>query len=200
MMPQKKIELNETTREAWLESAIEIFRTELFKRNGFKVPSNIRVSVGLPGGSRNSKKAIGQCWNSKATIDNYISIFISPVLDDSARVLDVLAHELVHAVLDCKGGHGPQFRRIAIAVGLEGPMRSTHAGMELASYIKGMISQLGNIPHARLNLLMNPVKKQTTRMVKMECEECGYIARASRKYIDERGAVICPCNGSAMHL
>ena len=32
-------------------------------------------------------------------------------MDDDTRVLDVLAHELIHAIDDCKNGHGLPFKR-----------------------------------------------------------------------------------------
>jgi hypothetical protein len=35
-------------------------------------------------------------------------------------------------------------------------------------------------------------KKRTTRLLKCECEACGYTARVTRKWVDEAGAPICP--------
>lgn len=35
-------------------------------------------------------------------------------------------------------------------------------------------------------------------MIKMTCERCGYIARASRKLILNQGPVLCPCNQEPM--
>jgi hypothetical protein len=184
------------TREAWLIDAINLFRSELFKQHGLKIP-DVRVSMGLPHG-RNSKKIIGQCWNSKSSVDKKISIFITPTIDDSALILSTLAHELIHAHLDNKHGHKAPFKRIALTIGLEGKMTATTAGPELKAYIKKMISKFGDIPHARLNLNARPSKKQTTRMIKMECEDCGYIVRTAFKHIQEKGAVICPCNSKSM--
>jgi hypothetical protein len=35
-------------------------------------------------------------------------------------------------------------------------------------------------------------------MVKCECGDCGYTVRTSRKWLEESGAPICPCNKKSM--
>lgn len=45
--------------------------------------------------------------------DGINQIFISPVLDEPMTVLETLAHELVHAIDDCKSGHGAEFQKIS---------------------------------------------------------------------------------------
>ena len=55
-------------------------------------------------------------------------IFISPALGDPVDVLDTLVHELVHAVDNCEHKHGKEIKKIALSIGLEGPMRSAGAG------------------------------------------------------------------------
>ena len=40
--------------------------------------------------------------------------------------------------------------------------------------------------------------QQSTRMVKVVCAGCGYTARTTRKWLDEAGAPICPCNQEPM--
>ncbi len=59
-------------------------------------------------------------------------IFISPALSDSVAVLDTLMHELIHAVDDCENKHGPVFKKMALKLGLKGPMRSAGAGRDAA--------------------------------------------------------------------
>jgi hypothetical protein len=61
-------------------------------------------------------------------------------------------------------------------------------------------AKLGEYPHAQLNPEMRPVKKQTTRMIKMECKvaTCGYVCRSARKWITSYGAVVCPKHGKPM--
>lgn len=183
--------MNDAIREKWLARAIDALRERVFKRHGFKVPV-VRVSVGFPSG-RGSKKAIGQHWSPKAASDGKGNIFVSPILDDSLLALGVLTHELVHAVVGNEAGHGPEFRKVALAVGLEGKMTHALPGKELNIFLKVMLVKLGPFPHRKLNLAMGPVKKQTTRLIKMVCPKCGYVARATRKHIEEKGALWCPC-------
>lgn len=184
------------TREAWLQQAIKILKEGVFKRH--RVPK-VKVSVGFPQGGRGGKR-IGEHWVPEASDDKVGSIFISPILDDAVRVLDVLVHELVHASVGNKAGHGPKFKKVALAVGLAGQMRSTEAGPELKVKLQDVLKDLGAYPHAKLNLTKGPTKKQSTRMVKMECMECGYIVRGALTKILLNGPVICPCNREPMQV
>jgi hypothetical protein len=186
------------TREVWLQKAIENFKSGLFKRHGYEIPV-VRVSVGFPGGG-SARKRIGEHWSPNASDDKIGSIFISPVLGDGVKALDVLVHELVHAVMPAGEGHGKLFKRCALAVGLTGKMRSTVAGPELIKELNKLIKKLGPYPHAKLNLNKSPIKKQTTRMIKMECGACGYIARTSQTNLDLHGPVLCPCNDRRMDI
>jgi len=183
------------TREQYLEKAIKKF-SEMFKRHGYTVPK-VKVSVGFPGGG---KKRIGEHWRPEASSDKVGSIFISPVIDDGVEVLGVLIHEMVHAAVGNEAGHGPVFKKCALAVGLEGKMRSTTAGKDLEKVIKKTIRSIGKYPHTRLNLLKRPTKKQTTRMIKMECRECGFICRASMSKILEVGPPLCACNSEPLYF
>ncbi len=186
------------TREEWLTKAIMFCATDRFSPHGYKVP-NLRVSVGLPYG-RGSKKAIGQHWHPKASDDKVGSIFISPTINDTYEVLSTLIHEVVHGVVGNEAKHGKIFRRCAEAIGLTGKMTATTSTEELKKYFKQvLIKHLGEYPHSRLNIQEGrPDKKQTTRMVKMECFNCGYKCRAALTKILEIGPVICPCNDEPM--
>lgn len=175
------------TREAWLLEATTILRDGLFKRHGHAVPT-VKVSVGFPGGG-SARKRIGEHWHPNATTDKVGQVFINPTIEDAGRALDVLTHELVHAVVP-DAGHKKPFKRIAVAIGLEGKMTATHAGEKLAAKLKKLSDQLGPYPHGAINLGMR--KKQTTRLIKVECP-CGYTARVTRKWIEALGAPLCPC-------
>jgi len=55
----------------------------------------------------------------------------------------------------------------------------------------------GQLPHARLETsgLTTSPKKQATRMIKCECQTCGYTIRTARKWLESAGAPICPHEG-----
>lgn len=187
------------TREEWLVAAVEAL-APLFAELGETLPA-VRVSVGWPGGSGRKNSVIGQCWATAASADKVAQLFISPVLDDAVRVLDVLAHELVHAVDDCQSGHKGRFAKIAKGLGLTGKMTATVAGDDLKAKLEGIVEELGEYPHAALASAQGAdgPKKQTTRMMKVECAEgSGYKARMTRQWLEEFGAPICPCHEERM--
>ena len=45
-----------------------------------------------------------------------------------AQIAAILAHELVHAAVGIPAGHGKAFKRVALGLGLVGPMRATTPG------------------------------------------------------------------------
>ena len=204
------------TREEWLNHAAQLCRPAI-EAHGVELPP-VRVSVGWPKGSRGGKSvhAIGQCWCKSASADGTHEIFVSPELDDPARVLDVLAHELVHAACGISAGHGPEFARVAKGIGLQGRMTATVAGPEFETFAKAATKTLGRFPHAALGVRGstsgNPKPKggpeagpeggsdspkQGTRMLKATCDdpECGMVVRTTRKWIESPGLPKCACGG-----
>lgn len=186
------------TREQWLNAAVALM-TPLFKRKDYKVPP-VRVSCGWPSKAplSKTKRRIGECWATEASSDGVSEIFISPYLDNLDEILGTLVHEVVHAVVGVAEKHNKVFGKCARAVGLEGKLTATNSGPELLEIQKEWAKELGKYPHAKLDLSMSPVKKQSTRMIKCECMECGYVARTSKKWLDEVGAPHCPKHGE-MH-
>jgi hypothetical protein len=221
--PDRKMKgknMREITREEWLQSAIDALRPK-FEEIGFPLPEKVHVSVGFGyGAKRESSIILGQCWPTGLSEDGIPHIFISPEMDDSARVLDVLIHELVHAADDCKSGHKGDFAKYAKKLGLTGKMTSTVATPELTETLRELAKAIGPYDHAKLYTRGRPVKpeepkkeapegpeepeepvapsgpkKQGTRMVKVACStkcECGgYIVRTTQKWI-EVGMPVCP--------
>jgi hypothetical protein len=188
------------TREQWLEAAVRLM-APLFKEKDYTVPE-VRVSCSFPSvrALAAKKRRGGECWGKEITGDGVPQIFISPLIKDSVDVAAILVHEVVHAVVGSAAKHGGKFRKCALAVGLEGKMTETHAGDELTEMAGEWAKELGEYPHPGLKPGSRPEKKQTTRMVKCECKKCGYAVRTSRKWLDEAGAVLCPCNSKPMHF
>lgn len=178
------------TREQWLQAAVADLRN-LLDQQGHTVP-RVHVSVGFPGGG-NRKTRIAECWMPASSADGIGHIFISPILTGDVLVLGSLAHELVHAVNHSRGetGHGKCFADIAKPLGLVGKMTETVAGAELAAKLEAIGAALGEYPHPRLTPGSGPAKKQTTRMLKLECECCGYVVRTTQKWVDA-GLPSCP--------
>lgn len=176
-------------REAWLTKAVTELRP-LLRDHGCPLPPRVQVSCGFPGGG-SARSRIGECWTLAATGDMVNQIFVSPTLTEPVLVLATLLHELIHASDDCGSGHRGTFARHARAVGLEGKLTATVPGDELIETLKVVAAKLGKYPHGGI-ALGDRGGKQTTRMVKLEAECCGYVVRTTRKWIDA-GLPSCPC-------
>jgi hypothetical protein len=181
-----------TTREQWLLAAIDALKPK-FDSAGLKVPKKIKISAGFPGqGSR--IKRVGECW-PPATEKDFAHIFVSPLIAEETGkcgVLAILLHELIHACLPKGTGHRSPFFKHAKEFGLEGKASATTAGEELCEHFKTVVKELGPYPHRSISLGGKSAKKQTTRMIKLQCPQCDYIVRTTRSQIDEKGPPICP--------
>jgi hypothetical protein len=179
-------------RETYLNTITSKYLVPHFKAQGYDIPTNIRMACSLTSGRGAKNKAIGLCWNDSASADNTFEIMISPTIADSSRVIDILIHEVCHAVVGLKAGHGSAFKRCAQSVGLTGKMTATTASEGLKATIEQWVSDLGNYPHAVLQGENSGKPKQGTRMLKATCADCGYTVRLSAKWA-ALGSPICPC-------
>ncbi len=183
------------TREEWLVQISKDWVLPKLAALGFNTGYQFRVSIGFPYGSRGTNKAIGQCWGTSASKDGVHEIFISPVLS-AEDVVHVLLHEHIHASVGLEAGHKGPFRKCAKAVGLEGKMTATVPGPALKAEIAGLLANFEPYPHGKMNVGAGGAGgKQSTRMIKCTCEECGYTVRVSRKWIDI-GYPVCPEHSS----
>lgn len=188
----------EVTREEWLQAAIAMARPH-FINIGQPLPERIRVAVGFTSAGSRGKR-IGECWSDTTSADGTFEIFIVPTIDDSAKVLEILTHELVHTAVGIDAGHGPEFKKAALAIGLKGKMTATVAGDGWFKWALPVLSELGPIPHARIEggTHTGP-KKQKTALLKASCTDdaCGAVIRITRKWVDvAQGKLYCPvCQG-----
>lgn len=185
-------------RETWLLKALPTLRKMLTQAGAPEFPLPL-ISMGLPSKSALSGKRIGECWTEKTSAsEKRCTIFLSPLLSDPGYILAVFLHELIHAAVGVKQGHGPAFKRVALGVGLIGKMRATEPGPLLKKKLGALATRLGPFPHDALKHFRNPVKKQTTRQRLYVCDRCGQKMRiASDTFkaihmtlIDDR-----PCGG-----
>lgn len=181
------------TREAWLIAATALIRPHFSTLANVDLPDNIQMSCGWPKGRSGGKnKAIGQIFATTQSLGGVFEIFISPVVAESERVLDILVHELCHAAAGIEVGHKKAFGKVARAMLLEGKLTCTTGGESFKQTIaRPVIDSIGAYPHSELMAGGNGSKKQTTRMLKCECMSCGYIVRTTQKCLD-LGTPICP--------
>lgn len=182
--------LTQTTREQWLTTAVQYLR-EIFRDAGHELPT-VKVSCSWPGGG-SARTRIGECWPTTMSAAGVNEIFISPRIADPLTALDILTHELVHAVDDCAHGHRKEFVRIGNSVGLnQGKPTNRRAGPELVRKLMAIVDCLGKYPHDTLDLSSR--KKQTCRMLKLSCKDCDAVWRMSNEWAQQ--ATQCPCCGS----
>ena len=170
------------------------------------LPAKLRASCGWPskGGLAGKKgRVVGQCWYPESSADGTTEVFISPVRSEGHQVAEDLAHELVHAANGKACGHKGEFITVAKALGFTKPWKQTPASPELAARLHAMADAVGPYPHATLDSKATEAgggdKPGGTRLLKAECEECGYTVRVTKKWLSDKGAPICPCNMKAMH-
>lgn len=188
------------TREEWLMAATERMRS-WFDDHGAPLPKKISVSCGFPLGS---KRAIGQAWDKACTSDETTHIFISPRLhaQDDLNLVSVLAthlHELCHAALGNKEGHGKKFVELARKkFGLAGRITATYAETDSPLYnrLLALGKTLGAYPHSQLNPAMLKKEKDSdrkgewVRMISPNNEK--YTAVVSKKNLEEFGPPVDP--------
>ena len=174
------------TRESWLQAAVTALRA-MFAANNFVVP-DCQVSCGFTSTGVRSGH-IGQCWSKKSAANEVNQIFISPTLSSAFEVIDTLTHELVHAVDDCQHKHGKEFKKIALKMGMQGPMRSAGAGPELKAKLNALLEQLGPYPHGHLKVSMQ--KAPSVDRPRARCTQCGYQVPMLKKFLSY-GPPLCP--------
>lgn len=191
------------TREAWLAAAAVELSAIIRDRSGLECPA-VRIGVGWPAAGRRSN-VLGECWVSKAAGDGINEIVIRITATSPTEVLAILTHELIHAALDCQGKHSGAFKRAHGALGFVGSAKGSEPGGELDATLVRVAEELGAYPGAQgLNVpgkgASSAGDKQTTRMIKVECDTCGFTFRASRQWLDRAAGLRCPdadCEGAA---
>ena len=110
------------------------------------------------------------------------------------HLLPLAIDQVPKAQVGCKHGHDATFTKARKAVGLWGKDKATNeyvvngkstdtkAGPELTITLQEIANELGLYPHSALDTTGR--KKQSTRMIKCECPECGMVVRASRKALE----------------
>ncbi len=180
------------TREAWLLFAIGHL-APIFSEKGYSIP-RVRVSCGVPATAKRGS-AVGQCWPTSKSADQVNEIYVSPVHVEPIDVLDTLTHELVHAVDDCKHGHGEVFKKIATDVGLIGKMREARAGPQLRPRLETIAATLtadiGPYPRAKLSVHGAIYASQSKKPARAKCPHCSFRVSMLRQYL-KYGPPVCP--------
>jgi len=178
-----------TTREEWLVFVANELRP-YYKAHDCEIPADVRFAIGFTSTGYRSNR-IGECWSPKASGDKHIEILIKPTESKPEQVAGILAHELIHAWDRCENGHKTPFKHAMKRLGFEGKATQAMPGADMmAKVIAPILKKAGPLPHAAL-AAFKMKKKQTTRLLKCECAECGYTVRVTAKWLEEAGAPYC---------
>jgi len=195
------------SREEILLKFYNEFIVPLFARNGYILPSNVRVSIGLLPG----KNAIGTTFHPTVG-QGFFHIYIAPQIAKNVyEVFATLIHEAIHTLFF---DHLKGFSTCAKAVGLVKPWTATTASNELDIELTQWLADMdiswrepwlnwspggktggGSIvpaPFGGYGGIGSP-KKQPTRMIKLSCPDCNYIVRTAKSNVITKGLPVCPC-------
>lgn len=178
--------MKKQTREQWLIAAAALICDEVIAPITDIPTPPYRLSIGWPHANKGKHRTIlGQCFPRSMSADGVNEIFLTPLTGakDTPEILATIVHELIHAFDDCQNGHLKPFKDLAVAAGLTGRMTATTAGPALTEHLAEIADFLGEIPHAPLDT--STVKKEKGRQLKLLCEDCGGIFRASNKVIQQ---------------
>ena len=142
-------------REGWLRAAADEFRRWILQVSGITVP-DCRISMGY-GGVNYEKKVRGVCWHKTCDAAGLNQIFITPTVDDTATILAILLHELVHAALNAVDDpewnhHGGKFAEYAMRMGLCAPFTTATPDVPTLAQFMVIAAELGEFPHAALKV------------------------------------------------
>lgn len=178
------------TPESYIHAATEGLLTILAEA-GFPMPEGYTVAAHLSFshkrawlGKSGKGSVVGMAYHeSSSPEENVRHITVSPALahalgpktgrkdklgndEREPGVLDVLAHEIVHAIDGNKHGHKGPFVEMIRAIGLAGKPTSTYAGDRFIALTARLRESLGEYPHKGMNVNH---KAQDTRLVKVAC-------------------------------
>jgi len=188
------------TREQWLNDMITEIRP-IFEVQGSPLPTDIRVSTGIPSTYKRSG-ALSECFRESMSADGSFQIFISPTIAEPFKVAEQLVHQLCRTTSFGAYSYGAKtFCKVATEMGLVAnfnrPKSEIVASPFFQDMYKSIIEGLGAYPHSELTL--EGSKTQSTRMLATECETCGYLLRTSKKWL-LKAMPICPVHLTEMKL
>ena len=180
------------TREAWL---LEVANgmASWFDDLGFPLPE-FQISSGFPSAGRRGT-ATAEAWQEDDK--GSYRILVRPDRQDAYKLTGAIAHQFAHMAAGVRPAPGRHlFRHIAISIGLRGRATEAAPGRLFRELVEPIIAKAGPLPEPFVGPPKDARKaKQKTRLIKVSCRQCGYVARVSRKWLDALGEPHCPKHG-----
>lgn len=186
--------MSRPAREQWLYDAAELVKPILKKRTGLEVGA-IRIGVGDLGKSHQGV-TFPRMYAPDGTVEITVSMREHVEQTPSKKILGILIHEMIHAAGIMNHRRG--FAKAGQQMELTGS-RPTYYGLDaehVPEYAKAILEKIGEYPAPLMRVPKRGQKKQTTRMLKFQCEKCGFLMRTTAKW--KPFANMCPsleCDG-----
>lgn len=172
------------SREDWLSKLKDLMEPE-FNKHGYTYPDKIQVATSFC----STKKAVGQCFKPQGDKSETYNILIDPSKWYSMMVAEILCHELIHACLRNKGGHGVKFKEACVKLGLK-PTKYTGATRDFVRWARPLIDSIGKYPHEKLERPKS--RRVQVRLKIVRCRSCDFWVRIDEELL-EGPRLKCPC-------
>ena len=177
------MENKQQIREQWFIDVLPRLQEKVFKEHKFP---DVAISCGPCRGN-----AIGCCYHKESSEVKRAEIFIDPSQVDTQKVLGILVHELIHAILPDGESHGRGFRKMMKYVGLVGKATATGESEELKSILNDIVTVVGEYPHHKLNTKVRKRGANRAKFINFICYNDGYQLKTKDIYA-EQATPNCP--------
>jgi len=174
------------TAEEWYRGVVDEFRP-MFKHTGYTVP-DFDISSGFTNAGTRDTQVLGQCWSPGLSDKGRPHIFLNPRNTEPVLLTLTVLHEVIHATVGNEHHHRGEFARVALEMGFLHPLTHLKVDERLNEAAKGVAGRLGEFPRSAWG---GRFKRQSTRLIKCECNKCKSIFRASKSVIRAAGRLHC---------
>lgn len=187
--------MSEKKREKWLND-LTTAMAKWFDDLGFPLPDR-QVRTAFPSSGKRTRK-ISESWQQDG--QQSFVVVVRPDADDEANVAAAIAFQLCQIGAGPRDEHGLLFKHLAVSIGLSGHRKEGVPGALFKELAGPILKKLGPLPKSTISLSEGSTQApQGTRLRKVVCLKCGYVARVSRKWLNEVGPPHCPDHGP-MHV
>jgi len=196
-------------REVWLRKAVILLNDQLFKGElDLETHHDYQISVGWTKYRYALGETIFPYEGEDVKLEDFFPVTIhidcTNKIKDPVMMLEVLAHECIHAFYGIKN-HGKAFKMKAKEIGLEAPYTEFHPSQYLIDTCTSIYEQLkkewGDWPGKPIVPVKKEKKNKKKNTLTIVCPSCDYTIKVSRKMLEMHGGKLPTCScGKKMEL
>ena len=184
-----------SSREQWLAGVSRAIAGWL-QTMGAPLPP-CRVISGFPSRGRRSYN-IAEAYPEEDGLS--FRLVVNPDATDPVQIAAAIAQQLAAIAAGSDQGAQYRFRQLAVSMGLRGTKRESPPGLLFGELVEPVLRTAGPLPTADTPATpILAIPKQSSRLVRVACSQCGYVVRVARKWLMEMGPPHCPKHGK-MHI